>query len=88
MDEEMTSTRASALLRTPLDQRAPELSEGAVMAAWTEWLYDEHGYGLNEAQRGQVYSLAWEHGHSAGLGEVESYFVEFAQFARELLAAS
>ena len=43
--------------------------------------------GLNEAQHGAVYALAYQHGHSAGEAEVEHYYGEFAELARKVLEA-
>jgi hypothetical protein len=44
--------------------------------------------GLNEAQHGIVYAVAYEQGHSSGYNEVEMYYGEFAEMARKLLAAN
>lgn len=35
----------------------------------------------------RAFSLAWEHGHSAGEGEVELYFVDFADLAGDAYRA-
>lgn len=43
--------------------------------------------GLNAAQHGAVYAMAWEHGHSYGFSEVESYYGDFAELARKILDA-
>lgn len=81
--EEMTSDRASALLRGGGEM----VSTANVYDQWSQWLYETYGDGLTTEQLGRVYSLAWDHGHYAGLVEVERYFEEFADFARDLLAA-
>jgi hypothetical protein len=52
-----------------------------------EQMYEKYGDGLTKEQHLVVYGLAWQHGHSAGYSEVESYYGEFADFARDLLDA-
>jgi hypothetical protein len=52
-----------------------------------EEMYQKHGEGLSKDQHLVVYSLAYQHGHSAGYGEVEQYYAEFAEFALQLLDA-
>src|SRR3954463_1229791 len=54
-------------------------------------MYEEIGQplaGLNAAQHGTVYAMAWEHGHSSGYGEVEIYYGDFAEMARKLIEAN
>lgn len=55
--------------------------------AHDEQMYQEHGDGLTKDQHLTVYALAYEHGHSAGYSEVEGYYRQFAEFARNLLDA-
>jgi hypothetical protein len=78
------------------DQRRAE-REAARAKAKTEAeahyakMYDEIGQplaGLNKAQHGIVYSMAYDQGHSSGFAEVESYYDEFAEMARKLLASN
>lgn len=47
-------------------------------------MYDEYAapFGVPRAISDKVYSLAWEHGHASGYGEVENYFQDFAELAR------
>jgi hypothetical protein len=35
----------------------------------------------------RVFALAWEHGHSSGEGEVEIYYVDFADLAGDAYRA-
>lgn len=44
-------------------------------------------YGLNETQAQMVFSMAYEHGHSAGFSEVLNYVEEFGGLAGKILAA-
>lgn len=55
--------------------------------AHDEELYTKHGEGLSKDQHLRVYGLAYEYGHSAGDNEIEQYYMEFADFARDLLNA-
>lgn len=73
-----------------VEREERQAKKRAENAAHYARMYDDIGQGvagLNEAQHGIVYSKAWEHGHSSGYGEVESYYGEFAQMAREILDA-
>lgn len=53
-------------------------------------MYAEIGQplGLNEAQHGIVYSLAWEKGHPSGYNNVTYRYEELAELARAVLAAN
>jgi multidrug efflux pump subunit AcrA (membrane-fusion protein) len=65
-------------------------AEAAAREAHYARMFDEIGQplaGLNAEQHGIVYSQAWEQGHSSGYGEVETYYGEFAEMARKLIAA-
>lgn len=59
-----------------------------VQLAHDEQMYQEYGDGLSKDQHVTVYAKAWEHGHSAGEWQVEEYYREFANFARDLLDAA
>jgi hypothetical protein len=79
--EEMTSTRASELLRTGKDP-------AEIYPEWEKWLCENYGQGLTGRQLDKVYGLAYDHGHSSGLEGVAEYFVKYADFAREIVNAS
>lgn len=83
---EMTSIRADELLRGPAADRGG-MSEGDIITAWSRWLYDRHGVGLSEDVLNIVYGKAWEDGHSAGLQEVESCFIDLVDLAEMVIAA-
>lgn len=84
--EEMTSMRADDLLRTPRDQR--DISKSEIMTEWSDWLYGTHGGGLPTAVLDKLYGKAWQDGHSSGLYEVESYFIELVDLAIEIIEAA
>lgn len=44
--------------------------------------------GLNKEQHAAVYAMAWEHGHSSGFHEVQSYYEDFSELARKIIAAN
>lgn len=48
----------------------------------------EHGEGFTRTQHDMVYSLAYREGHACGESEIETYYVEFADFARKLLTTT
>jgi hypothetical protein len=52
-----------------------------------EEMYIKYGDGISKDQHLVIYSMAYQHGHSAGDSEVEQYYKEFADFARDLLDA-
>lgn len=52
-----------------------------------EEMYEKHGQGLTKDQHLVVYAQAWQYGHSAGEYEVETYYSDLAEFARNLLDA-
>jgi hypothetical protein len=61
--------------------------EGEILGLWAAWLYETHGEGLPVEVLHLIYSKAWEDGHSAGLHEIEMYFVELVEFAEKVRAA-
>lgn len=64
----------------PPEDKGPEL-------AHDEQMYQRHGDVLSKDQHVVVYSLAYQHGHSAGYGEVEQYYISYVDFAVQLLEA-
>lgn len=67
------------------------VKEAAENAAHYDRMYNEIGQplaGLNPAQHGIVYALAWQQGHSCGYSEVEGHYGEYAEMARQILEAS
>jgi hypothetical protein len=72
-----------------LEREEAQAKERAENAAHYAKMFEEQSgvSGLNEAQHGIVYSLAWEQGHSSGFSEVEFYYGEFAEMARKVLDA-
>lgn len=59
--------------------------EAEIMAQWKAYLFDEQSYDLNETTLEVIFSMSWREGHASGLSEVEGYFVEFSDFARQIL---
>lgn len=46
-----------------------------------QWLEEKHG--LSEhPKKDLLFHLAWEHGHSAGYHEVESYYDDFSRLLK------
>lgn len=88
-DATATAEKLAADVRKA-EREERQAKEAAVHAAHYTRLYEDSGQplGLNEAQHGIVYALAWEQGHSSGYAEVEMYYGEFAELARKILAAN
>jgi len=82
-------TYDGAQTREELAQLRREYQEatGLLVAEWVEFLKDEHGYDLPAAAQSAVYSKAWEDGHSSGYQEVESCYMNLADFARTVRQA-
>jgi hypothetical protein len=73
------------------EREARRNKDAAERAEHADRMFTEIGQplaGLNEAQHSEVYSVAWEHGHSSGFGDVEIYYGDFAELARKVIAAS
>lgn len=64
-------------------------AEAAAAKEHFERMFTEIGQplaGLTKDQHGAVYELAYQQGHSSGYDEVETYYGEFAELARKILA--
>jgi hypothetical protein len=87
LDAQIKAVKAAARREKIELERAARRTEASAHYAK---MLDEIGQplaGLNEAQHGIVYAMAYDQGHSSGYHEVEMYYGEFAEMARKLLAA-
>lgn len=89
------SLAAKAIEMKAADRKAEREARQAAERARNEAHYalmlEEIGQplaGLNEAQHGAVYAMAWEHGHASGYSEVENYYGDFAELARRVIEAA
>jgi hypothetical protein len=88
LDKQITAAKEAAKREKIAMARAARKAEAETHYAR---MLDEIGRplaGLNEAQHGIVYAVAYDQGHSSGYDEVEMYYGEFAEMARKLLAAN
>jgi hypothetical protein len=46
-----------------------------------DMLAAEYASGMPASVSDHIFRLAWEHGHSSGDSEVESYYIDFADLA-------
>lgn len=60
---------------------------GELEAQWRAWLADEYASDLSSVAQSLIYTKAWEDGHSSGYNDVEHYYSEHADFARQVIAA-
>lgn len=86
--EEADRLSAEALRAEYQERRAKEARENS---EHSNRMYAEIGQplaGLNKAQHGIVYALAWQQGHASGYDEVTGHYEELAEMAREILDAN
>lgn len=58
-----------------------------IEADWRAYLEDEYGWDIPPTVYGELFRRAWSDGHHAGYYEVESYYGEYADFARRVVEA-
>lgn len=88
LDEQIKTAKADA---KRAEREAAQAKRKAESEAHYARMLDEIGQplaGLNAEQHAIVYAMAYEQGHASGYDEVESYYGEFAEMARKLLAAN
>jgi hypothetical protein len=88
LDDQIKTAKATARREKFELARAAEV---AAREAHYARMFDEIGdplAGLNADQHAIVYAQAYEQGHSSSYDEVESYYGEFAEMARKLIAAN
>ena len=76
---------------TPYGTRCRSTENDAIVSRWerqarerealADRLADEYLPDLPKPVADKAFALAWEHGHSAGEGEVENYYIDFADLA-------
>jgi hypothetical protein len=69
------------MLSNRFEQQAREREELA------DSLAADYGSDLPKHVSDRAFALAWEHGHSMGAGEVETYYVDFADLAGDAYRA-
>jgi hypothetical protein len=68
--------------KNPLFNRAAYNAESARLEGlFKAALFEEYGV-TGHPKADKCYSLAWEHGHSAGFSEVANYFSEFVELIK------
>ena len=55
--------------------------------ALADALAADYGADLPKHVSDRAFALAWEHGHSTGEGEVEAYYIDFADLAGDAFRA-
>ncbi|MFE6967209.1 hypothetical protein ACFVAJ_19145 [Agromyces sp. NPDC057679] len=71
----------------PKDRDAYRQSEANIKLHFADDLRDAYAEDLPEAVAPIIFERAWEDGHSSGYSEVESQYVDLAEFARKVRAA-
>jgi hypothetical protein len=60
-------------------------AKSEIESAWKETMLNNDGFGLSAKAQEAVFEEAWEQGHSSGYSEVEVYFSELANLARNAI---